>query len=135
MGLANHQQTLQAHNNRVSDSHRAQMQAMGLQPEATDSDMGNILITGDISTPNPAATLTALQGETHTQQQKPQKNFKPLVAAAMIAAAGITGGTAPLAIEAVRQIVKQTVDAPDQNPTLESLQTTIENDYTMQVFR
>lgn len=98
VGLENHRQTLADAASRVRDSHRAQMKAMGMDvDEAESPDMGNIVITGDINTKDPAAVIDSLSSQQSAQKQAPAKPTSSL--ARTLAAAGLVlaGSAAPIA--------------------------------------
>ena len=60
VGLEDHRRMLASHARRVDDSHRAMAKAAGMEdliadPPESDSNMGGIVVTGDINITNPSA--------------------------------------------------------------------------------
>jgi hypothetical protein len=87
VGLEDHRRMLSAYNQRLADSHRAQMKAMGLDSLADaagdGTEVGNIFVTGDI-------THTYAKPPDTTAPQAPQQaNGMSGAAKAIITALGL----------------------------------------------
>ena len=136
--IQQHWQMMQDHRKRVNDSHRWQALALGMpDPGALpEEDMGgNLIICGDITTTNPAATIGALTGnpvqgtDQQVQTQTPQAEPKQLstlaktgIAAALLASGAGAGAGIPWALGAFDQqppAVVQTAPSIDTNTQYE----------------
>lgn len=85
VGLADHKRLLDDHAKRVRDTHRLQMRSLGLElPETEDEDMGDVIVTGDITiTPPP---------ESAASDPKPTRPASRLLPYALAATAALAGG-------------------------------------------
>ena len=104
VALHDHKRMLDDHARRVRDSHRIQMQKLGLKPEdmAEDDDMGDVFVCGDITTTNQAPS----PGD--GKQSSTTTKILPYVLAAALAGGGAAAGL-PALVSALRQ-------PPDQPP-------------------
>lgn len=129
VGLENHRRMLHQHAKRTTEGHKAQMGALGIDVGDEDSDeMGNIVITGDITSLNPQSVIDSLNGKIPQQQQQPSvpvpngSNFAKTAAAIGLAAVGLA---APIAAwnltRPIPQIV-QPVEPPSMIDTLNDVQ-------------
>lgn len=147
VGLMNHMQSLKDHRQRVMDSHRIQMKALGMEPsqpanpEAGEDEMGDqIFICGDITQAQPAAgggqqpvaeKMAILPAETPPSTSGVLK--KVAAGAALVAG----GAAIPLATQAIQSlqpptvVVEQTPAAPA--PPLQQAKPFDPNDYELRL--
>lgn len=133
VGLQDHRQSLNSHQSRVADSHKAQMKALGLEASQAGDEMGDIVITGDIHSQDPAKVIGSLKGESMPSQVT---KSSPLKTAALIATAALGGSAAPYLLPLVNSLVNPSVQSqPDSGIVKPSSSTTVENDYPMKIYR
>ncbi len=135
IGLESHRAMLNDSRKRIADSHAIQMQAAGFNAPDSEEAMGDIIITGDISSKDPASVISGLKNDLPTQL--PKKSNK-LITLGLIAASLATGSTLPLLLNNfLDQPVIDSVAPGDKLDTVNQLQstTTIENDYKMKIWR
>lgn len=87
VGLQDHQRMLRDHARRVKDSHRLMAEAAGLKVDESVDDMGDIIITGDITHQPP--------------KEKPPAPLGTLAKVGMAAALLGTGAAIPLGVNAL----------------------------------
>jgi hypothetical protein len=134
VGLQNHRQALSSHEQRVRDSHAAQMRAIGMEPTGSPDEVGDILITGDITASDPQQVVNSLRGVRQTPQHSPRK----LLPLAMLVAGSLAGGaTLPSLLPYIAQLVNgQVTDQSASGIVSPShTETLIENNYPMQIYR
>lgn len=135
VGLANHQQMLADHLQRVRDSHKMQARAMGMEDLATDQEpeeMGDIIICGDgcfnskpdpvpITSPPPPAPAPPPPATTAAVEQPPSLASQAAKLAALMAGmGGAVGAGAYLGSEMAQEPVA--VVQPAEQPVIEQPQ-------------
>lgn len=97
VALGDHKRLLDDYAQRVRDSHRAGMQALGVElpPEPEGDDMGDVFVCGDITTTTqqaPQETQAIQAGPAPTKEQK----IWPYVLAAALGSGGLGVGLSAL---------------------------------------
>jgi hypothetical protein len=88
VAVQDHKRLLDDAARRVRDSHRAQMEAVGMTPEATDDEMGDVNVSGDHIT---------------YQMPRPATMGRAAIAAAILGAAGLGAIGTALALRQPQQ--------------------------------
>lgn len=134
VGLQNHRQALSSHEQRLKDSHAAQMKAIGMEPTGGADEMGDILITGDITATDPNQVVNSLRGV----RQAPPASQSRLFPTAMLVAGALAGGaTLPSLLPYIAQLVNQQVTEQSSSGIVSPshTETLIENNYPMKIYR
>lgn len=135
VGLQDHRASLHSHQSRVSDSHIAQMKALGIDKASEVEEMGDIVITGDIHAPNPDDVVRSLRGERLPVDMK-QRSILPTLA--LIGASLAGGAGLPYLLPILtQQLVSPQIDQSEIPAKLEPSQSQVrvENDYRMKIYR
>ena len=109
------------------------MKALGLEASQAGDEMGDIVITGDIHSQDPAKVIGSLRGDSLPSQVT---KSSPLKTAALIATAALGGSAVPYLLPLINSLVNPSVQSqPDSGIVKPSSSMTVENDYPMKIYR